>query len=83
VSTSVPVTLTADEPGDLATLADQGGHGELSRLLEDLADRAAARESLTEPGEDIPDEQALGQSGASSDTGAALHLTPRTRRNRP
>ncbi len=55
--------MSADELDHLAAAAEHAGLSEAARLAEDLADRAAALESLAEPGEDIPHEQVRAEAG--------------------
>jgi hypothetical protein len=56
-------TLSGDRPGRVRR--GTGGHDpdQATELLEDLADGAAAREALEEPGEDIPAEQVWAELG--------------------
>jgi hypothetical protein len=54
--------LSADQLDDLAAAAEQAGLP-VAALIEELADRAAALESLAEPGEDIPYEQVRAEAG--------------------
>jgi hypothetical protein len=55
--------LSADELDYLSAAVARQGRADLAALLEDLADRAAALESLAEPGEDVPWEQVKAENG--------------------
>jgi hypothetical protein len=55
--------LSADQLDQLSGVAARSGQDDIAELLEDLADRAAAIESLAEPGEDIPWEQVKAEAG--------------------
>jgi hypothetical protein len=55
--------LSADLLDELTGVAAGGGADEIAALLEDLADRAAALESLADPGDDIPHDQVRAEAG--------------------
>jgi len=55
--------LAAIVPAEFAAALEGMTPGQARNLLEDLADGAAAREALDEPGEDIPTEQVWAELG--------------------
>jgi antitoxin (DNA-binding transcriptional repressor) of toxin-antitoxin stability system len=55
--------LSADVLDELAGVAAGSGADDIAGLLEDLADRAAALESLADPGDDIPHEHVRAEAG--------------------
>jgi hypothetical protein len=55
--------LSADVLDELASVAAGSGADDIAGLLEDLADRAAALDSLADPGDDIPHEQVKAEAG--------------------
>jgi antitoxin (DNA-binding transcriptional repressor) of toxin-antitoxin stability system len=54
--------LSADELDELATAAERAGLPS-ARLIEDLADRAAALESRADPGDGVPWEELKAETG--------------------
>jgi antitoxin (DNA-binding transcriptional repressor) of toxin-antitoxin stability system len=57
--------LAAIVPAELAAALEGMSPEEARELLEDLADAAAARRALQEPGDDIPAEQVWAELGLS------------------
>jgi len=55
--------LAAIVPAEFAALLEDMTPDQARELLEDLADGAAARQALEEPGEDVPAEQAWTELG--------------------
>ncbi|MGH3276054.1 MAG: hypothetical protein ACRDNZ_17230 [Streptosporangiaceae bacterium] len=55
--------LAAIVPAEFAEALEGMSKDEARDLLEDLADAAAARESLAEPGESVPWEQVKAEAG--------------------
>jgi hypothetical protein len=63
ISPSMGERLAAIVPAEFAAALEGMSEQDTRELLEDLADAAAAREALAEPGESVPWEQVRAEAG--------------------